>query len=204
MNRREASKHETRQLILNAARNQFKEKEFSECTMRSIAKEAGVSPASVVVHFKNKTALMEMALFEDIERVVGGAIDSMPPDADLLESMTHIYRIMFNFYDKKRELYRVLIRSVVFGLAGESPHLNRQTESFLEFTGGLIERRKKEGIIHAHVDSRIAANSLFGMYFFVVIDFLRTPERSVADAEKALSDMMGQFFSGIQINKEST
>ena len=34
--------------------------------MRGIAREAGVSAASVIVHFKNKTALLEEALYEDI------------------------------------------------------------------------------------------------------------------------------------------
>ena len=62
MNRREASKKETRQLILRAARRLFAQKGMEECTIRDIARKAGVSPASVVVHFKSKTALLEEAL----------------------------------------------------------------------------------------------------------------------------------------------
>lgn len=199
MNRREASKTETRQLILSAARKLFMEKKVEQCTMRSIAKEAGVSPASVVVHFKNKTALLEEALFEDIERVVGGAIASMPVDGNLLAGIMHIYGIMFTFYDKNRELYRTLLRSAAFESGDATPHLNRQMDDFLQFTGGMIEEQKEKGVVHPHVDARVAATSLFAMYFLVVIEFLRTPEMTVAMAETSLSAMMGQFFSGIMV-----
>ena len=83
MNRREASKLETRRLILAAARKLFRSRGVAHSTMREIARTAGVSPASVVVHFKNKIALMEAALFEDIDRTIDAAVMSLPPDADM-------------------------------------------------------------------------------------------------------------------------
>ncbi len=64
MDRRKASKFETRQLILSAAKKLFLEKGVEQCTMRAIATEAGVSAASVVVHFKNKIGLLEASLYE--------------------------------------------------------------------------------------------------------------------------------------------
>ena len=109
MNRRQATKLETRKLILTAARKLFKSRGVAQCTMREIAKEAGVSPASVVVHFKNKIALMETALFEDIDRTIGKAVESLPPGADLADSLLHIWTAMFTFYDANRDLYRVLL-----------------------------------------------------------------------------------------------
>jgi AcrR family transcriptional regulator len=66
MNRREASKIETKNLILQAAKQLFRKKRVEECTMRTIAARAGVSPASVIVHFKSKIALLEEALEGEI------------------------------------------------------------------------------------------------------------------------------------------
>ena len=197
MNRREASKTETRQLILTAARKMFMERKVSECTMRSIAREAGVSPASVVVHFRNKTVLLEEALFEDVEREVLAAKDSMPKEAPLLASFMHIYHHMFRYYDRKRELYRELIKCAVFSPADESPHLNRQMVDFLQFTGGMIEAGKATGTTLAHVDARTAATSLFSMYFYVLANFLRDPDVTVEMATDSLSAMMAQLFDGI-------
>ena len=44
---------------------------MKECTLRDIAGELGVSPASIVVHFKTKTALFEEVLSADIRMRYG-------------------------------------------------------------------------------------------------------------------------------------
>jgi AcrR family transcriptional regulator len=85
-----------------------------------------VSPASVVVHFKNKTALLEVALYEDIERTIAHAVATMPQDASLHDRLMHIAHCMYSFYGTNRELYRVLIRDTIFEKAGENPYLTRQ------------------------------------------------------------------------------
>ncbi len=97
MNRREAAKRETCSLILEAARELFMDLGVERCTMREIARKAGVSPASVVVHFKNKVALLEAALFEDIERNINRVFASLPPAGNLFARMMHIWRAMFFF-----------------------------------------------------------------------------------------------------------
>ncbi len=85
MNRREASKAETRRLVLEAARELFSQKGMQECTIRNIAGKAGVSPASVLVHYKSKTALLEEALVGDIRDALSGLIASIPAGAGLLD-----------------------------------------------------------------------------------------------------------------------
>ncbi len=54
MNRREASRTESRRLILKAARKPFGAQGMEACTIRNITTAAGVSPASVILHFKTK------------------------------------------------------------------------------------------------------------------------------------------------------
>ena len=135
MNRREVSKTETRRLIMTAARKLFLEKDVDQCTMRAIAKLAGVSAASVVVHFKNKGALMEAALTEDIERTTAQALATLPAEGDLAQRLTHIWRAMYSFYDANRKLYRVLIRSTVFEPEEDTPFLTWQTITFFQFSG---------------------------------------------------------------------
>src|SRR4030042_3800841 len=109
MNRREASKKETKRLILKAARMLFARKGMEECTIRDIAKKAGVSPASVVVHFKSKTALLEEALNRDIDKALSELLASMPKDLGLLDRLIHLALGFFRLYDTNRNLYRALI-----------------------------------------------------------------------------------------------
>ena len=84
--------------------------------MRAIAKEAGVSAASVVVHFKNKTALLEVALYEDIGRTIAQATASPPRKKDLLSGhpCDHIVRPV-----KHRGMYKMeCVLSDLQGISG--------------------------------------------------------------------------------------
>lgn len=202
MSRRDTTKEETRQLILNAARKLFQEKGPERCTMRDIAREAGVSPASVVVHFNNKTALLEVALYEDIERNIGRAVATLPYSVPLLERLMHIARIMFGFYDDNRELYRVLIRDTAFEPKGKNPYLTRQLQQYLQFFGAMIEQEKKRGIIRPEADAGIAASSFFSLYFGVLMEFLRTPQMTVDMALGLLAAAAHQLLTGILMPKE--
>ncbi|NVM21228.1 MAG: TetR/AcrR family transcriptional regulator [Desulfobacterales bacterium] len=202
MNRREASKFETRQLILNAAKKLFQEKGVEQCTMRGIAKEAGVSAASVVLHFKNKTALLEMALYEDIERTLAQAVASLPPEAGLLDRLMHIPQAMFSFYDTNRELYRALVRKTVFEPEEDYPRLTRQLENHLQFLGGLIEHEKALGNIRPDVDVNIAAASLASLYIGVLIIFFRNPKITPQMALDMLTAMKWQCLTGIKVVRE--
>lgn len=202
MNRREASKFETRQLILSAAKKLFLEKGVKQCTLRGIAKEAGVSAASVVVHFKNKTTLLEMALYEDIDHTLAQALTALPPEADLLDRLMHLSRAMFFFYNTNRELYRSLIRETVFEPEADYPHLARQLEQYLEFLGRLVENEKARGNVRPNVDVHIAAASLASLYFGVLIRFYRNPKMTPQMALDMLVAMKKQYLTGIMIVRE--
>jgi len=197
MNRREAAKLETRQLILVAARNLFRSQGAMGCTMREIAREAGVSPASVVVHFKSKVALMEAALFEDIERTLDDAMLSLPPEADMAASILHIWAAMFRFYDGNRDLYRLLISSTAYQPDEASPCIARQMDRFLEFLQGMIAGEKRSGNLRPDVDAGIAAYNFCALYFFVLIGFFRDPGLSPQRAIKTLGAMVRQYLQGI-------
>jgi AcrR family transcriptional regulator len=202
MNRREASKTETRQLIIIAARKLLLEKGIEQCTMRSIAREAGVSAASVVVHFKNKTALLETALYENIEQAISSAVSSLPAEGGLIDWIMHIAESMYTFYGSNKELYRTLIRDTMFEPVKDSPHLTGQLERYLQFFGGLIEQEKASGKVRPEADAHVAAASLFSLYISVLIDFLRNPELTVDMALANLSIIAHQHLKGILMVNE--
>jgi AcrR family transcriptional regulator len=197
MNRREASKKETRRLILKAARTIFARKGMEECTIRDIAAKAGVSPASVVVHFKSKTALLEEALCGDIESAFSEIVASMPEDFKLLDRLIHLSKGFLKLYDKNRDLYRALIRSTVFEPSGETPLTSKLSEQYIQFLSHIIEEQKTLGIILPEVDCRIAAASIFSLYMGALIMLLRMPEMTVDMVSDILASMTDQYLNGI-------
>ncbi|OGW38821.1 MAG: hypothetical protein A2Y97_07145 [Nitrospirae bacterium RBG_13_39_12] len=197
MNRREASKKETKKLILKAARTLFARKGMEECTIRDIAAKAGVSPASIIVHFKSKTALLEEALCGDIERVLSEVAASIPENYNLRDRLMHLSRGFFSLYDKNRDLYRALIRSTVFEPAAETPIMSNLSERYIQFLSHIIEEQKTQGIILPEVDCRIAAASVFSLYMGVLIMLLRMPEMTVDMVSDILASMTDQYLNGI-------
>jgi AcrR family transcriptional regulator len=197
MNRRQASRQETRQLILTAARLLFAQKGMEECTIRDIAKAAGVSPASVVVHFKSKTALLEEALNRDIENALAGLTASMPGDQSLLERLMHLATGFFRLYDQNRNLYRALIRHTIFEPVSETPDMTNLSQRYLRFLAGMIEAEQNRGRIKPEVAPMMAAAACFSLYLGALILLFRQPEMAVASVAEVLAAMTSQYLAGI-------
>ena len=198
MNRKEAFKQETRKLILKAARDLLLKQDVSQFTMRRVASEAGVSAASVVVHFKNKVALMEAALAEEIGKIWEGAQKTMPGTGGLAFRIRHIWLNMYTFYAGNRNLYRELLSSTIFKAEEDTPAIRLDIDTFFNFLGTVIEQEKAAGKMAPSVDSAILPMSLFSQYFCVLIMFFRdcamTPE---AAADMALA-MNRQTLDGLE------
>jgi len=197
MNRRESSKMETRRLILEAARALFGEKGMEEVTLRDIAARAGASPASVIVHFKTKIALLEESLADDIEQSLSAVVGSMPAGAGLLDTVMHLWTGMLTAYDRNRDLYRTLISLTIFQPAAETPTMTRQSEQCIRMLSSLIEGQKADGSVRPGTDPTIAAASLFSIYVGALIAFFRIPEMGVEGAASLLRAMTGQYLDGI-------
>ena len=200
MNRREASRNETNRLILNAARELFSMKGMEDCTIRDIAIKAGVSPASVLVHFKSKTLLLEAALNNDIEKELVRLITSMPDTGNpvgLHGQLMHMFTGFLKLYDSNRDLYRALLRTTLFEPIQETPRLAGQSEEFLRQLSGMIEERKAAGIIMQEVDSMSAASSIFFLYMGALITLFRYTGSTVEQVADFLSGMLSNYIQGI-------
>ena len=197
MNRREASKKETRQLILKAARLLFAQKGMEECTIRDIAGKAGVSPASVMVHFQSKTALLEEALNLDIAKTLDALIASMPQDLGLLDRLLHLATGFFRLYDTNRNLYRALIRHTIFEPGSETPHMTNLADRYIQFWAGLIEAEKARGLVRPEVDVQVAAGAIFSLYLGALILLFREPAMAADQVAEVLAAMTAQYLRGI-------
>lgn len=192
MNRHQTAKAETRLLILNATKKILLENPATY-TMRQVAKKAGVSPASVVVHFKNKTGLLEAALYEDIEKTILEAIITMPENRPFLDRLMHIWQKMFYFYSDNKELYRELLRSTTFEPANESPRLKEQMDHFLDFVKLVVTDEQAQGTIDNSLDAMMVAESLGAFYFGMLIRFFNTPEMAPQEAVAYLKKLTNQY-----------
>lgn len=197
MNRREASKTETRRLILKAARRLFRTKGVEQCTMRAVAKKAGVSAATVILHFHSKTSLLEVAITEDIEQALQKALATMPEKADLLVRLMHIPSAMFSFYASDRPLYRALIRSTILEPEEDNPHITQQLNEYFSYLAQIIEHEQKRGNVRKDVGPDTAVFCVSALYIGVLIHFFRNPGITPQMATDMLKSMTSQYLRGI-------
>jgi AcrR family transcriptional regulator len=153
------------------------------------------------VHFKNKTSLLEVALYEDIEKAVAEAVASLPAEADLHSRLMHIPKTMFSFYDGNRDLYRALIRNTVFEPEKDNPHISAQLQQYIQFLAGMIEQEKFQDNIRQDVDAVVAAATIASLYMGVLITFYRNPEITPQMALENLAAMQRQHLTGIMTER---
>ena len=199
MTRRDDSKAETKALILQAAQSLFWEKGVDKCTIRGIALEARVSPAAIIVHFKNKTALLEAVLSEDIGKTMGNALTTLPKEGGLHAILMHIASAMLGLYDHNRELYKILIRDTLFEPSHESPTISRLDEESFTFLVSLIEKEKEAGRVSKGTDSFLAASSSFYLYIGSLREFFRKPDLSVEKTLAIMAATLDQHLNGILV-----
>lgn len=198
MNRREASKTETRRLVLEAAKELFAQKGMEECTIREIAGKAGVSPASVVVHYRSKTALLEEALVGDIHEAIAGLVASIPEGTDLLARFMHLSGGMLRFYDRDRNLYRALVKLTIFEPITETPGMTKQSEEYVQFLAKMVEEEKATGRLRRDVDPMFTAASIFFFYLGALTVLFRTPDMKVEAVAEMLESMTARYLEGIK------
>ena len=101
---------QTREKILAAALEVFSSRGFHGATVDEVAERARLGKGTVYRHFSSKRELFSELIrskVAELEEAVTGAID---PRADVLETIETYLRIYFGFFDRNRNLYKVLIQ----------------------------------------------------------------------------------------------
>ena len=101
---------DTRKKILAAALEVFSAKGFHGTTVDEIAERAGLGKGTVYRHFHSKKGLFSELIrlkVAELEETVQGTID---PRADVLDIIQTYLRVYFSFFDRNRDLYKVLIQ----------------------------------------------------------------------------------------------
>lgn len=90
--RRPSGGPDTREQILEAARELFAEKGFERTTMRAVAERAGVDPALIAHYFGNKDGLLNEALAMPVDvPLLLSDLDHARPGVDIVRRVLHFW-----------------------------------------------------------------------------------------------------------------
>jgi len=181
--RKEREKHETREMILAAAKKLFLTEGFEHVTMRRIASEIEYSPAAVYLYFKDKDAIycaLQEQGFKELYRRQSVLAAIKRPD----ERLRACGRIYLDFAMENQELYDLMFIMRAPLMAFESPadwNLGRDTYEVLQ---NIINECIEQGYLKAP-NAQIACFSLWALLHGVVSIFIRDRAPMIAKEHRA-------------------
>jgi len=188
-------KQQTRQIILEAAKELFETLGYGKTTIRAVAKYAGVGVGTVMSHFKDKASLLSAALVGDWQQTVELVMTTMPQEASYREQLLHSAKIFFEYYTRRPSLSRNLLKEALFSLEVQSPEIQAMDQTAREIGVRTLRAAQDKGEIRADVDCEVLHQALFGEYCFVCIIGLSQPEpdpEQMLAMLKSLTDLIVQ------------
>ena len=158
----------SRHQLLVAARREFALHGFRGTTVRHVATQAGVTPAMVHYHFRDKHGLYEAMLRETLDPLLLH-LQTLASDGNagsLREAMAGYMRLMVN----TPELPALLIRDVLSeGGAMRNTFIRDFASRAAGAMRGILERDRAAGRLREDLDPRMTLISLMGMTVFPFI-----------------------------------
>lgn len=162
------SKELTRKRVLEAARARLEEVGFEATNIRDVATRAGVSAATVIVHFGDKKQLLHAAFFEDFA-ATWGRVRERERSNVLARDLGAIANGFFDYYAANPKVSRELLRESLFA---EPPWQARFVGQVAEVQARiveLVEAARERGEVEASLDANVLGASFFSFYYFALL-----------------------------------
>jgi len=166
--KRSEQKEETRQRLLDAAREVFEAEGFEGASLRQIAARAGIAAGTIFVHFRDKRDLLHAALFEDLAATLEAALAE--DDADSLEAwLARLTDRMLGYYEARPLLSRVLLQQ---SLLAEPPWAERFAGQIAQVHAEVVRRAevaRAQGELAPDANLPLFAVAFVSFYMFGLI-----------------------------------
>jgi AcrR family transcriptional regulator len=203
--RRERERTDTREKILDAARELFITEGYDGVSMRKVAQKIDYSPTAIYVHFPDKEALFLELCHADFQRLAGSFV-KLAEIQDPIERIRQIGRAYIQFGIENPNHYRMMFMT-------NHPQLNDPQEdkgnpekdayAFLKMT---VEEALRAGAFRSDLtDADLIAQTLWaGTHGVVSLEIANGDENWVpwSSFEKRVDLMLDGLFAGL-LRKDS-
>jgi hypothetical protein len=100
-------------------------------------------------------------------------LSTVPKRGGLVQQLTHVFGGLYALYDESGDVGRRFVR-VLPGAAGDNAKkVNALTFAFIHRVAALVIEAQARGEVRGDVDAMVAANTLFALYFSVLMAWLQ-------------------------------
>jgi AcrR family transcriptional regulator len=175
-----------KKIIIDAAERVFGATPFNKVNMRDIAREAGISHATIYNYFPDQQALFVEAFVQGVkaieERIQAIAEDEKP------DKIGRIAQSYVDFLAENDHYFKMMTRFMLAAQIGSEPleKLNTVARSLLDqFEAILISDGKEE-------DTRLLAHNFFAALNGILISFRDYPGRSAGEVRAHMGKLARQ------------
>ncbi|MBN2283766.1 MAG: TetR/AcrR family transcriptional regulator [Deltaproteobacteria bacterium] len=173
---------ETRKnLIIDAAERVFAVKQFDQVSMKEIAREAGISAASIYTYFTDQEHLFVEAFLRETTSLVD-TLKANICDREEVD-MEAVINVFLEYFSEHDAYFRMMAHFMLYGKIGSEAleKLNHTARGVVDLFDTIFIKMKYEGD-----DVRLMSHTFFAALNGIMINFRRYPGRS---EEEILSHM---------------
>jgi AcrR family transcriptional regulator len=186
---RTARGERTMRKILDAAREEFGVRGFSESSIVGITQRAGVALGTFYTYFQSKEALFQALVADMSAQVRDGVGPALAEGTDRLDSERRALAAFLRFARDHRDIYRIIDESEFVDAAAYREHY----ETTATRIASRLRRARDEGEVDpgfSDADLEIVAWGMMGANVFLGLRFAVWDDE---DAEK-VADVMGRVW----------
>lgn len=186
----------TQQKILESAIKLFSQKGFSGSTTKEIAKEAGVSEATIFRYFETKKDLL-LALISPamVKSITDLFFDIHGKSVE--EIITNFFKQNTEAIEGNIDLLKIVLYEALFHPEVKEAMFEEIVKSRTKLLNTYLEEQRKNGVFK-DIDPKIAVRALTGMLLGYIVwrHGFRDKDLAEMDEDKVFEDMVHIFLHG--------
>lgn len=178
--RREGDVEETRDLILDAARDVFVASGYEGTSIREVARRAGISHGTIYLHFRDKDDLLYQVSEDEFGRVLG-RLRALPRTRDPIQRLGDTLRELGRYGLEVPHQYELIMGHRPASFADSSaPRFGPGAEQMGAFVGDLVREAQKRGFLTAAAGKLAELSLIAGVHGVVAMFASQLVDRETA------------------------
>jgi AcrR family transcriptional regulator len=164
LTRRALAKQQTREKVLQAAREMFIERGYEGATIRDIARAAGMSTGAVFASFTDKPELFEAILSEDFAALLDPMQDAATTAPSAREALVAMFGAAYRMHFAQLPLIQAAL-AASWTRTPEAERLRRDTmRPIRALVAEVLERGVDRGELTQRFDLRLVSDVLWDLF----------------------------------------
>lgn len=164
MTRRAMAKQQTREKVLQAARDLFIERGYEGATIRDIARAAGMSTGAVFASFADKTELFDAILNDDFAALLDPMQDAFAASTTAKEALVGMFGAAYRAHSAQLPLIQAAL-AASWTRTPEAERLRRETlRPIRSLVVQALERGVERGELAGKFDLRLISDMIWDLY----------------------------------------